>query len=387
MNKYNKNLPDGAADIIFGKTLFIRKAVEIFNGVYKDFNYQEIITPALEYYDTFANQPIAQETMYKLSDNSGRLLVLRPDNTTPVARVVSTKLNNSFMKIYYNQNVFRVNPGYSGRKSEIIQSGIEIIGTNGIKTDLYYIETALKILKSTGLNFKLEIGHVGFYKSIIESMSLNPEEKERVRLYIEAKNTGKIDMLNMKSEEYKIIRAIPQLFGGIEVLNEARALAENNRKAMQSLDYLQRLYNILDKAGYGEHIIIDLGIAHEIDYYTGLVIGGYVEGIGESVLSGGRYDNLIANFGRDLPAVGFAVNINLIAKALEDSGRFAELQENEKIGEIVHYDAEDYDTAVNYVEERKRDGVKTELSCFESLRETEEYAAQNGIEHVVYVKE
>lgn len=386
MKKYNKNIPDGAADIIFGKTLYIKKAVEIFNRVYKDLNYQEIITPSLEYYDAFdfANQPIPQEAMYKLSDNSGRLLVLRPDNTTPVARVLSTKLNNeNFLKIYYNQNVFRINAGYSGKKSEIIQSGIEIIGANGIKTDLHYIETALEILKSTGLDFKLEIGHVGFYKSIIENMRLKDEEKELVRIYIESKNTGEIDILS--GEEYKIIHAIPQLFGGIEVINEARIFAKNNRKAEEILNYMQRLYNILDAAGYGENIIIDLGIVHEIDYYTGLVIGGYVEGIGESVLSGGRYDNLIANFGRDLPAVGFAMNVNLIANALENSGRFAELQE--KITEIVHYDAEDYVDALAYVEERRQNGIKAELSCFERLNETEAYAEQHEIENVVYIKE
>jgi ATP phosphoribosyltransferase regulatory subunit len=317
--------------------------------------------------------------MYKLSDNSGRLLVLRPDSTMPVARVVATKLNNQdFLKIYYNQNVYRINAGYSGKKSEIIQSGIEIIGVNGIKTDLYYIETALKILKSTGLNFKLEIGHVGFYKSIIENMGLNDEEKELVRLYIESKNTGEIDILS--GGEYKIIHRIPQLFGGADVISEARALAEDNKKAGDILDYLQGLYNILAQAGYGENIIIDLGIVHELDYYTGLVIGGYVEGIGESVLSGGRYDNLIANFGRDLPAVGFAVNINLIANALENSGRFAELQE--KITEIVHYNLEDYDAALRYIEERRQCGAKVELSCFDSLRETEEYARANGIERV-----
>ena len=159
-----------------------------------------------------------------------------------------------------------------------MQSGIEIIGRGGLDTDLYCIKTALKVLKATGLKFKLEIGYVGY--------------------------------------------CVPLLFGGAEVLDEARALAKDNDKALEILNYLQELYDKLNDAGYGEHIIIDLGIVHELDYYTGLVIGGYIEGIGEGVLSGGRYDNLIAHFGRDLPAVGFAANINLIADALEASGRF-----------------------------------------------------------------
>lgn len=400
MKKYSKNIPYGTSDIIFDNTLYIKKAVEIFNEVYEDLNYREIITPTTEYYDVFDfnSQPIPQEMMYKMTDNSGRLLVLRPDNTTPIARVVATKLNNfsknDYHKIYYNQNVFRINTDYSGKKSEIIQSGVELIGLNGIKTDIYFIETALKILKSTGLNFKLEIGHVGFYKSIIDSMNFNEDEKEIIRLYIESKNTGELnslrglDLNNKDSEEYekyKAIRMIPQLFGGYEVIEKARDLAENNKKAQDVLDYLYRLYTILDNSGYGEHIIIDLGIVHEIDYYTGLVISGYVDKIGENVLVGGRYDNLIANFGVDLPAVGFAVNVNLIARALEDSRPVQKQNEISAISEIVHYNPEDYDKALKYIKAKKitDKNIKIELSCFESIKETEEYAAKNGIKAVI----
>ena len=390
MKKYGKNIPDGTADIIFENTLYIRKAVDIFNKVYEDLNYSEIITPTIEYYDVFNfnNQPIPQEMMYKMSDRNGRLLVLRPDNTTPIARVVSTKLKNNhdLLKIYYNQNVFRTNDGYSGKKSEIIQSGIEIIGVNGIKTDIYYIETAIKILKSTGLNFKLEIGHVSFYKSLIDCMNLTEEEKETVKLYIESKNTGEIN--NLDSGKYEIIRMIPQLFGGYEVIEKARILAGENKNAQEVLDYIYRLYTILDEAGYGEHIIIDLGIVHEIDYYTGLVISGYVEGIGENVLVGGRYDNLIVNFGFDLPAVGFAVNVNLIAKALDNSEKENIESEKQHISEIVHYDAESYFTALKYIDGKKSIDkfIKIELSCFENIEDTKNYAVLNKIKDVVYIK-
>ena len=397
MKKYSKNIPDGTYDIIFDKTLYIKKAVEKFNKVYENLNYGEIITPTIEYYDVFDfnGQPIPQEMMYKMSDGSGRLIVLRPDNTTPIARVVSTKLkdkkdNRDCLKIYYNQNVFRANDGYTGRKSETIQSGIEIIGVNGIKTDIYCIETAIKILKSTGLNFKLEIGHVGFYKSIINSMDLTDCEKETIRLYIESKNMGEINKL--ESEEYKIIRMIPQLFGGYEVIEKARILAGDNKNAQNVLDYLYRLYKVLDHTGYGEHIIIDLGIVHEIDYYTGVVISGYVDGIGENVLVGGRYDNLIANFGVDLPAIGFAVNINLIAKALENSKEENyEINKINKIApsEIVHYDPESYFKALRYIEGRKKayEFSKIELSCFEDIEETNKYALSNGIQKVVYIRD
>ena len=390
MKKYNKNIPDGTIDIIFDKTLYIKKAIELFNKVYEELNYGEIMTPTIEYYDVFDfnSQPIPQEMMYKMTDGSGRLLVLRPDNTTPIARVVSTKLKNKqdCLKIYYNQNVFRTSGGYSGKKSETIQSGIEIIGVNGIKTDIYYIETAIKILKSTGLNFKLEIGHANFYKSIIDCMHLTDEEKETVKLYIESKNTDEIN--NLDSDKYEIIRMIPQLFGGYEVIEKARALAGDNKNAQDVLDYIYKLYTILDGAGQGEHIIIDLGIVHEIDYYTGIVISGYVEGIGENVLVGGRYDNLIANFGFDLPAVGFAVNINLLAKAFENSEKENFESEKQNITEIVHYDAESYFTALKYIEGKKRieKYSKIELSCFENIEDTKSYALIHEIKNVVYIQ-
>ena len=385
MKKYSKNIPEGSSDIIFENTLYIKKALEAFSRVYEDQNFEEIITPTTEYCDVFdfAGQPIPQEMMYKLTDSSGRLLVLRPDNTTPVARVVATKLSDrhEFLKIFYNQTVFRTSGAYSGKKSETLQSGVEFIGPGGIKADICCIETAIKILKSTGLNFKLEIGHVGFYKSIISEMELSDEKKETVRRYIESKNTGEIN--NIDKKYYDIIGQIPQLFGGYEVIDKARKLSGENQSAKEVLDYLYRLYTILDTAGHGEHIIIDLGIVHEIDYYTGLVLGGYLEGVGESVLAGGRYDNLIANFGFDLPAIGFAANVNLIAKALENSQKLKESPP----AEILHFEPENFPAAQSYIDEKKtkEPNIKIELSCFESLEETIKYAKKHGIKKVVEI--
>jgi len=389
MKKYSKNIPDGTSDIIFDKALYIKKAVDGFRKIYEELGYREIITPTIEYYDVFdfTCQPIVQEMMYKFSDNNGRLLVLRPDGTTPISRVVSTKLREEEkpIKIFYNQNVFRINTDYSGKKNEQSQSGIEIIGVDGLKADILYIETALQVLKSTGLNFKLEIGHMGFYKAIVDSLNLSDKDKETIRLYIESKNTNEIrldvvDVENSPEKIYDIIRIIPQLFGSYEVIDKARILAGGNEEALAALDYLYKLYNVFDKAGYSENIIIDLGIVHEIDYYTGCVISGYVEGIGENVLSGGRYNNLIANFGIDLPATGFAVNVNLIAKALENAGMICETP---KADEIIHYSVNNYCAVIKYIKNNK--DKKIEISCFDELSDTMAYAKKNGIDKIVEI--
>ncbi|GHU34668.1 ATP phosphoribosyltransferase regulatory subunit [Clostridia bacterium] len=346
MSKIFTAIPPGTTDIVFDSALYIRRAIDGFTKVYESEGFREIITPSIEYYSAFDfdNQPVHEETMYKFQDCSGKMLVLRPDCTTPVSRVAATKFKCAVgsVKFYYNGNVFRSGSGYSGKMGEIIQSGAEIIGTGGKRADLIYIDAALKTLESTGLDYKLEIGHIGFYTAI----------------------AGK---------DPEAIGKVSRLFGGGEVFAEAQALAEGNEKAESVLDYLSDLYDTLSESGYADRIIIDLGIVHELDYYTGIVIGGYVEGIGESVLSGGRYDNLTANFGKSSPAAGFAINVNLIAKALEAKEKLSYAAPDE----IVFFAENDFKKALMY--KNSHPDKRIELSPYDNHDETKAYARERCI--------
>jgi len=315
--KFNLNIPEGTRDVIFDEAERYAEITEKLAEVYRGIGFREIKTPALEYYDVFDTHSrfIKQENMYKLTDNNGRLLVLRPDNTMPIARIAATKLKNAPMpqKLYYNQSIYRINSDYTGRRNEVMQSGIEIIGESGTDGDFSCITTAFKSLGALKTGFKLEIGHVGFYNALIKETGLDEDENRTIRKYVDAKNSVQLSGYAGERRLAKILR-LPSLYGGSEVLEEAARLAEGNEEAMETLRYLSELYDKLCKAGYSENLLIDLGMVHSIDYYTGIVFRGYIDGAGGAVLSGGRYDRLLNDFGADLPAVGFAIDVSTAAE-------------------------------------------------------------------------
>ena len=380
-NKQNKNIPDGTRDIIYDEAKLYTNIFDKFSKVYENAGFQQIITPAIEYYDVFdyVGQSINQEEMYKLTDNNGRLIVLRADNTTPAARVAATRLRNNRLpqKLYYNQNVYRITGDYSGKRNEIFQSGVEIIGCNGIKNDLICIMTAIDTLKALNIKFKIEIGHVGYFNSLIKDLKISPDDAELIRSYVNNKNAVSLNVMN-KIKDYDKIRRIPFLFGGGEVFSEAEKLADGNSEALSVVNYVRDLYTLLTSAGYGDNIMVDMGIVHQIDYYTGVVFGGYIEGAGEPVLTGGRYDNLINNFDYDVPATGFAINVCLVADAMKIN--IANAVRNEY---IIHFTPDKIDDAVKF---HQLHGC-SEYSGFDSYEEAVEYAKAKNIRYIVNITE
>lgn len=383
MQKLNMTIPEGTRDLLYREAELYDKLVADFDKIYEAAGFCRICTPAVENYDLFCevNRSLQQENIYKLTDNTGHLLVIRPDNTTPIARVVATKLKNAALpqKLYYDQHIYRVNSDYSGMRNEILQSGIELIGACGIKSDLLCIMTALDTLKSLGLNFKLEIGHVGYFNALISEMTLSEEEATTVRSFVEAKNFVSLNMFD-KNLQNEVIRKLPLLYGSGEVFAEAQALAGENRDALAALDYVRALYDALCNAGYGEYIMIDMGMVHKFDYYTGTVIRGYIDRAGEPILKGGRYDKLLEKFDYDVPATGFAINVCAVADALIVSGS---LPEKKRTDAVAFYSVDLLDAAVKLKNDYAARGLVCELSVFDTLAETEAYAKAMNICEVI----
>ena len=383
MNYLNKNTPEGTRDLLYSEAELYDDLTRLFSKNYEMSGFRKVETPVIENNDliTAIDRSINQENLYKLTDNTGHLLALRPDNTTPIARIAATKLRNAELpqKLYYNQNIYRINTDYSGKRNEILQSGIELIGESGLKADLLCIMTALEALKSLGLKCKLEIGHVGFFNALLKELDLDDEEAATVRNFVEMKNFVSLNMFDKNLQNEKI-RKLPLLYGGNEVFEEAAELASGNRDANDALDYVKKVYDLLDSAGYAEKIMVDMGIVHKFDYYTGIVFRGYIEGAGEPVLKGGRYDNLISAFGYDLPATGFAINVCAVADAIMKQ-RGVSNKENSKV--IVHYDENTFRTAIKIKEEFMRENISCELSCFETSEEMNKYAEKMNISRVI----
>lgn len=383
MSKLNKTIPEGTRDLLYKEAKLYDTITSDFSKIYEAAGFSQVSTPAIENYDLFVtvNPSIKQENIYKLTDNTGKLLVVRPDNTTPIARVVATKLKGaaSPQKLYYNQHIYRVNSENSGMRSELLQSGIELVGGTGIKSDLLCIITALETLKSIGLDFKLEIGHVGYFNALISGMNLDEEAAMTVRTFVESKNFVSLNMFD-KNLRNETIRRLPLLYGNEEVFAEAEALADGNKDALVALDYVKTLYDTLSKAGYGKYIMVDMSMVHKFDYYTGTVFRGYIDRAGEPVLKGGRYDKLLEKFDYDMPATGFGVNVCAVADALIKSGKLTDMPCADA---IVHYSPDNIGAAVELMNSYRDGGKICELSVFDTIEETEEYAMKMKIKKVI----
>jgi ATP phosphoribosyltransferase regulatory subunit len=385
-----KYIPEGTRDILFEECSAKVKIENILRDIYLNHGYHEVISPTLEFYDVFdlENQPIAQEKMYKLFDNLGRILVLRPDMTTPIARIAGTKINEEIypLKLCYNSNVYRVNESLNGKLSEFTQSGVEIIGVKSLRADVEAIITSIKIFNKIGLSsFKIEIGESQFFKYIIEDLNLDDEEKEALRLYIQNKNISALrEFLGSKSQiidknTTEILQKLPELFGGIEVLEEVKALIKN-KKALMAIENIKNIYTLIDSLGMSEYISIDLGMVQHINYYTGLIFRGYCIGAGNDILSGGRYDTLIESFGKKLPATGFALNIDSILNALAVQGMQFE---NKKIQKLIFCLKDELLDAYELLDKLNKDGFSAEVSLYEKESEALEYGKKRNIQSFI----
>lgn len=321
MLKNKFRIPKGMSDILFDECYQKRKIERTLSSLYRELGYREVITPTVEYMDVYQNAEIDIEKSYKMVDGKGDIQLLRPDNTVPIARIVGNRLEHEKLplKLFYNQNVFTLNKINYGKKDEITQNGVELIGDNSIKSDIDIIITAIKAIKKCDMDdFILEIGHVGIFKELCKGINFKNEDFEKVREFIENKNFAALNdlMSNYDNNDYVIaLKKLPELFGSSETFEEAYNVLKNT-SAVKYLDYIKCVYDIIRGLGYVGKIHIDLGLINEINYYTGIVFRCYADDFGDYFLSGGRYDNLIEKFGKSLPAIGFAIDIDFFCKII-----------------------------------------------------------------------
>jgi ATP phosphoribosyltransferase regulatory subunit len=257
--------------------------------------------------------------MYKLIDGNGRLLAMRPDSTIPIARLTATRLKGHDLpiRLYYAQRVYRRQPELRGRSGEIMQMGIELVGLSSFESDIEILTAGVEAMASCCRDdFRLELGHIGIYKLLMNALSATPEQKETIHSLIASKNyAGLSDMLESFPESHtvEILRELPKLFGGREALEKARRLFDGyDEKLLEMLAYLERIFRGLAKLPR-DQVMIDFGLVQQAEYYSSLIFRGYIASAGEPVLSGGRYDELFKDFGENLPATGFGINVDQLA--------------------------------------------------------------------------
>ncbi len=389
MNQNRLITPEGTKDLLFEDCLARHQVESRIKNVLIPRGFAEVITPALEFYDVFSpeNHGIPQENMYKLVDMKGRLMAVKPDLTMPIARLACTRLKDHPLplRLFYNQNAYRINPANSGHSDEVDQIGIEVIGAPGRRTDFETLVLAIQSIESCGLeDYRIEIGHIGIFNALTGRLQLSFAQKEQLRELIMTKNYPALndEMDRMKDiQTAQALKKLPALFGGEEVLDELAELVQDET-IDQVIAYLRSILRDLRELGVDRHVSLDLGIVGRNEYYTGIVFQGYIEGIGDTVLTGGRYDTLLSDYGMDLPAIGFGIDVDAVARVVRRD-MHVQLQPD-----VLVYPYEGY--AVKAMKEIQRlveMGFQAEFCVCSSSDEAKEYARRKGIPTLYFVGE
>ncbi len=316
--------PEGVRDCYNGECARRQEIEQRIRAVFKRFGYFDIQTPTFEFFDIFSKErgSVASREMYKFFDREGNTLVLRPDMTPPIARCAAKYYKDETcpIRLSYIANTFINNSSYQGRLKERAQAGAECIGDDTSDADAELIAMVIECLQACGLTeFKVDIGQVNFFKGLVEEAGFDEETVDELRDRIERKTFFGVESLIMSRELPAHLRdaflQLPQLFGGIEIVQTARSMTDNVT-AQTALTRLENLYQILQYYGLEQYVSFDLGLLGTYRYYTGIVFRAFTYGTGEAIGSGGRYDHLMRQFGKDAHSVGFGLMIDQIMAAL-----------------------------------------------------------------------
>lgn len=256
-------------------------------------------------------------------DREGGILSLRPEMTVSIARLAATHMQDEPLplRLYYMGNVFRHIQPQKAQYREFWQAGIELLGAQGAIADAEVITIAARTLESIGLtNFKISLNHIGIFNSILKDSQMGPQDQARIRQLVERKELVELsqilEALPIKDQYKEMIASLPVLHGGPEIIDKIPYLAASPQ-ASAAVSELLRIYEALKTCGVIEHIVLDMGVLRGLDYYTGIVFEGYSPDLGYGLLGGGRYDNLMGQFGFSCPATGFALGLERTALVLK----------------------------------------------------------------------
>jgi len=305
-------IPEGMRDLLPEEIILQERLEEEILALFRQWSYQKVLTPTLEF--TACVQPDMEQddSLYKFFDREGRVLALRPELTTAIARLVSTRMRgrNFPLRLCYGADVFR---NTSVRHREFRQVGVELVGSDQDLADAEVIALAVKAISGLGLkNYQFNLGHMGIFSGLMLEAGVDEGIQAKLEEALARKDMVGVESLvrqsGLPTRVQELLLRLPHFHGGEEILNEVLDWSERPaiREAVESL---RQIYRYLSDFGVQDNVSLDLGILRGFSYYTGAVFEGYVPGMGFPVVEGGRYDALYADFGVPQPATGFAIHL------------------------------------------------------------------------------
>ncbi|AZB44444.1 ATP phosphoribosyltransferase regulatory subunit [Bacillus sp. FJAT-42376] len=343
--------------------------------------YDFIETPTLEYYETVGVQSaILDQQLFKLLDQQGKTLVLRPDMTAPIARVAASRMaGNSPLRLSYQANVFRAQQREGGRAAEFEQIGVELIGDASISADAEAISLMISALRASGLqNFRVAIGHIGFADALFKEILGNQERADKLRRFLYEKNyvgyREHVKSLALSSIDKQRLLDFLTLRGDAGKMLEALSICESN-DCREAIDELQKLWSMLEEFGAAEYVKLDLNIVSHMSYYTGILFEVYTDKVGFPLGNGGRYNRLMEKFDRPAAATGFGLQLGQLLEALDET-------EREEPKYCVIFSQERIREAIEYAGSLRKDGKMTVLQNLSGVEDVDSFTKQ--FEEVAY---
>lgn len=386
--------PEGVRDLYNGECARKLAVQEKISSVFHLYGYEDIETPTFEYFDIFKKErgSVTSQEMFKFFDRDNNTLVLRPDMTPSIARCVGKYFSDEAVpvRLCYRAQTFTNNTSYQGRLKEVTQTGVELIGDDKSGADGEVIAMVIDSLKAAGLKeFQVEVGQVEFFRGLTEEAGMDQETCETLRALIENKNYFGVEELlcerNMPESLKTLFLRLPELFGSLEEIRQIKAMVTNSH-SLAAIERLEKVQAILEYYGLSEYVSYDLGMLSKYQYYTGIIFKAYTYGTGEYIVNGGRYDKLLEQFGKDVPAVGFAIVVDQLMLAMSRQGIDVDvaaghtmvLYEEGTLRKAVEYSKALREKGKRTVMMRKSSGVKAEAY--------EDFARKKGLCCLLWLK-
>jgi ATP phosphoribosyltransferase regulatory subunit len=327
-NMIETRLPTGVKDFLPIKAAKLEYLQNVLRSIYRSWGFRPVAPAVLEdlaVLELGLGADLREKTFRFDDRQNGRLVAFPPDITPQVARIAATRMREMPLpfRLCYNGRVLRHTEQRLGKDREIFQSGVELIGLKGLEADAEMIAMAVICLQAVGASeFTIDIGHVQFLRGVLDGLPLDPAQLRAVRSAIASKDVSGLQQLlrelPLTEQQRSELLSLPKLYGGREILNQARQ-SITNPASQTALDNLEKILEVLTVYGVEEHLTLDLGEMRGFDYHSGLVFQGFLAGFGREVCSGGRYDGLMARYGFPAPATGFAFNLYNLLFALGDN--------------------------------------------------------------------
>lgn len=318
-------------------------------------------------------------------DREGNTLVLRPDMTPSIARCMAKYYREETMPVRfcYIGDTFVNNTSYQGKLKQVTQLGAELLNDSTVEADAEMVAMTVDCLLASGLKrFQVEIGQADFFRGLMEEALIDEQEAEELRLLIEDKNMFGVEEIisgkKLPDGLKEVILKLPELFGSVSHLDYVSGKITNAR-ALGAIGRLKALYALLCEYGFEEYITFDLGMLSKFDYYTGIIFRAYTFGTGDAVASGGRYDGLVKQFGKDAPAIGMAVIVNQLLCALS---RQDLLEEPKPKNTLLVYPKEQGKKAVALAKAMRAEGRRVELLLMDCGADQNDYVLYAGRMHL-----